>query len=562
MPELRTLPEALMAAAESGESVVFITAAGECRRSYADLQNAAFSVACSLRAHGLRRGDVVALVINDAEQFLTALYGVSVAGFVPASLYPPSTTSELPSYLEQTAAILRASGARAVVTSAALKANFEEMRPGCPELALVLGRDELDAPPEPPRVDVAPGDLAIVQFTSGSTSMPKGIAISHESLSTNVRSIIRGLGVGDGDGDVAVSWLPLFHDMGLIGMALGSLYCRRLCVLMPPQAFVKRPADWLRTMTRYGGTISFAPNFAYDLCVRRVKDRDLDGLDLSRWRVAGCGAEPINPDTLRAFADRFAPVGFSDRAFVPSYGLAEHVVAATLAPRGRPPRVDELDGAALTGDRIARPSRPDAPAISLVACGGALPGHSIRIVDEDGRQQPPRYVGEIMLSGPSVMLGYYKDGALTARAIRDGWLRTGDLGYLADGELFVCGRLKDIIIVNGRKYHPQDVEWAVDQVAGVRRGRVVAFGTAGESGRERVIVVAEPSGTTTQAELVEAIRRRVGDACGLYVDEVVLVPSGTIGRTTSGKVQRADVKSRYERGGLVPAFSDGAGAPA
>jgi fatty-acyl-CoA synthase len=288
----------------------------------------------------------------------------------------------------------------------------------------------------------------------------------------------------------------------------------------------------------------------------------MDGLDLSSWRVAGCGAEPIHAATLRAFADKFAPVGFSDRAFLPSYGLAEHVVAATIAPRGRELRVDEVDADGLTDERVARPVRSGGHIATIVGCGAPLRGHALRIVDEAGQERPPRHVGEITLAGPSVMLGYYKDGDATARAIRGGWLYTGDLGYIADGELFVCGRLKDIIIVHGRKYHPQDVEWAVDQIGGIRRGRVVAFGTADTGGRDRVVVVAEPSGTMAPQDLVDAIRRRVGDVCGLYVDEVVLVPSGTIGRTTSGKVQRADAKSRYERGELAGAYSDRAGTPA
>jgi fatty-acyl-CoA synthase len=562
MRDIRTLPEALARAAETDEGVVFLAPDGERRQTYAAIQESSYRVARSLLESGLKRGDVVALVINEAEPFLTALFGASMAGVVPASLYPPSAVGELPGYLEQTAAILRASGARAVVTSPALKPGFEALQRTCPDLSLVLVRDELEAPAVPPDRPVRPEDIAFVQFTSGSTSVPKGIALTHDSVSTNVQAIVGPSGLAIGPGDVALSWLPLFHDMGLVGMAFGALYSRRPCVLMPPPMFVKRPAEWLRAMTRYSGTVSFAPNFAYDLCVRRVKDRDLEGLDLSRWRVAGCGAEPIHAATLKAFADKFAPVGFSDRAFLPSYGLAEHVVAATFSRRGRPPRVETVDAEGLTGARVARLAAPNDPSVALVCCGTPFPGHAVRIVDDEGRELPPRHVGHITLAGPSVMLGYYKDEALTARTIRDGWLYTGDLGYLADGELFVCGRVKDIIIVHGRKYHPQDLEWAVDQLPGVRRGRVVAFGTTHGDGRERVVVMVEPNGTSEPADLVDAIRRRVGDLCGLYVDEVLLVPSGTVSRTTSGKVQRAAAKARYERGELTPAFSDRAGTPA
>jgi fatty-acyl-CoA synthase len=337
--------------------------------------------------------------------------------------------------------------------------------------------------------------------------------------------------------------------MGLVGMAIGALYSGTPCVLLTPQAFVKRPAEWLRAVTRYRGSISFAPNFAYDLCVRRVKD--LSGLDLSSWRVAGCGAEPIHPSTLAAFAEKFAPVGFRGTSFLTCYGLAEHVLGATFPPRGRAPRTERVSADDLTAHRVAVPYEGPGLAVSLVSCGSALPGHRIQITGENGEPLPDKHVGQILLAGPSVMLGYYRQEALTDQTLRDGWLHTGDLGYLSDGELFVCGRAKDVIIVHGRKYHPQDLEWAVDGVAGVRRGRVVAFGATQHGRADRVVIVVEPSGTVAGDELTDAIRREIGNLFGLYVDEVALVPSGTVGRTTSGKVQRAATKARYERRELV-----------
>jgi fatty-acyl-CoA synthase len=321
---------------------------------------------------------------------------------------------------------------------------------------------------------------------------------------------------------------------------------------MPAPVFVKRPAEWLRAITRFRGTVSFAPNFAYDLCVRRVKARDLDGLDLSSWRIAGCGAEPIHRQTLDAFAEMFAPVGFRATSFLPSYGLAEHVLAATFPPRERRLRSEAVSVSALAERRVVASAGAD-NTVTLVSCGQALPDHHVRIAGEDGRALPERQVGEILLAGPSVMAGYYGQAELTARTIRDGWLHTGDLGYMSDGELFVCGRAKDIIIVNGRNYHPQDLEWAVDDLPGVRRGRVVAFGVVAHGRSDRVVIVAEPSGTTAADVIVDAVRRRIGDLFGLYVDDVALVPGGTVGRTTSGKVQRAATKASYERGELVNA---------
>ena len=262
-----------------------------------------------------------------------------------------------------------------------------------------------------------------------------------------------------------MSWLPLYHDMGLVGMALGPVYSARPAVLMTPQTFVKRPAEWLKAITRHRGTVSFAPNFAYDLVVRRVKDRDLDGLDLSCWRVAGCGAEPIHPPTLAAFAERLAPAGFRATSFSRATAWPSTCSRRRFRRADRPRSEDVLGRRPGRAARLT-PWKGDGPSVALVSCGRALPGHAIRIVGEDGRALADREVGEIALAGPSVMLGYYKQDALTAQTIRDGWLHTGDLGYLSDGELFVCGRAKDIIIVNGRKYHPQDLEWAVDDLAG------------------------------------------------------------------------------------------------
>jgi fatty-acyl-CoA synthase len=554
MTRLRTLPDALADAAGSGEGYVFAGAAAETRRSYAEIHQASRAAAAAFHGLGLGRGDLVALVVDEAEGFLTTLFGASIAGLIPASLYPPSTSTDRARYLAATAGILRRSRARAVVTSDRRAADFEDLRSSCPDLEVVVTPEALAAPcaigSGRPALNVSLDDIAFVQFTSGSTSAPKGVAVTHRSLAANIAAINGPAGLASSASDSAVSWLPLSHDMGLVGMALGALYCARPAVLLTPHAFAKRPIDWLRAISRHRATVSFAPNFAYDLCVRRLKARDLEGLDLSRWRVAGCGGEPIHAPTLEAFADTFRAVGFRAVSFLPSYGLAEHVLAATFARRDRPIRVEHVSRDDMAAGAVAVPHGAEGARVSLVSCGWALPGHQIRIVDENGRELPERAIGEITLAGPSVMRGYYGDEALTAQTVRDGWLHTGDLGYLADGELFVCGRLKDIVIANGRKYHPQDLEWAVDDLAGIRRGRVVAFATGRAGSADRVVIVLEPSGTVAADLLAQSIRQRIVDVCGLYVDEVVLVPSGAIGRTTSGKVQRLATKARYERGEL------------
>lgn len=560
MPPIRTLPRALAAAAEGDAAYVFVGLGAETRRSYAQMYTASLRVSAGLRALGLGRDDLIAIVIGDSEQFLTALFGASMAGVIPASLYPPATTSDLRRYLEATAAIVRSCKARAVVTSTGLQPHLAALRAVCPDLMFVVSCDALDAEPSGHCVAVSADDIAFVQFTSGSTSTPKGVVVTHRNLSANIEAFSGPAGVGSSPSDCAVSWLPMYHDMGLVGMAIGAVYGSLSAVLLTPQAFVKRPVDWLRAISRHRGTVSFAPNFAYDLAARRVKDTDLDGLDLSCWRVAGCGAEPIQAPTLGAFADKFRTTGFRATSFLPSYGLAEHVLAATVAPRGRQLRLEHLSADDLSTRGVAtRVPSSHRNRVTLVSCGPALPGHRIRISDEQGHAMPERSIGEVSLAGPSVTPGYYKDDALTAGSVRNGWLQTGDLGYLSDGELFVCGRIKDVIIVNGRKHHAEDLEWSLDDVAGIRHGRVAAFGTASPGRSERAVIVVEPNGTVPADVLTAVIRRRIAEFWGLLIDDVVLVRRGMIERTTSGKVRRAATRSRYERGELEMAAGDQTG---
>jgi fatty-acyl-CoA synthase len=583
MIELRTLPGALAAAARTDQGFRFLSgdrvssderaATAErlgsgsrvTARPYRAIFTSALGIASTLIASGLRPGDLVVIVIDAAEEFLTTFFGVSLAGTVPAPLSPPPSPHDAERCIEVAATVVRASGARAVATTAALADAFERLRPTCPSLSYVFTSENPQAPSSIALPPISLDDIALVQFTSGSTSSPKGVVISHRSLCENIDAINGPAGLASSGTDSAVSWLPLYHDMGLIGMALGPVYCGRPAVLMPPAMFVKRPVEWLRAISRYRGTISFAPSFAYDLCVRRVKDADIEGLDLSCWRVAGCGAEPIHGPTLAAFAEKFGQVGFRATSFLPSYGLAEHVLAASFGVRGRLPRVERISADHLARRRIAVPAPPDGhvdsssdagdgPAVEIVSCGRSLPGHQLAIIDQDGRALPPRHVGEIALAGPSVMRGYYRDEARTGEVIKAGWLRTGDLGYVDDDELFVCGRIKDIIIIYGRKYHPQDLEWAVDSLPGVRRGRVVALGAPGlERGVDRVVIVLEPAGAVSPDVLADAVRRRVFAVCGVYVDEVLIVPGGTISRTTSGKVRRVATRACYERGELTVA---------
>jgi fatty-acyl-CoA synthase len=560
----RTFAQALDDAAAGPGAFVFVGSDGrETVTPHSVLRDSALALGGALRDRGLEPGDCVALVIPEADGFLTAFAGASVAGLVPMPLVYPADASQFDAYREKVAPLLRLARARAVVTTARLLPLLRSLPAAAPSIRFVAAVDELTGPALAKPEHVDGDDVALLQFTSGSTSQPKGVVLTHANLAANVHAIGGPAGLGFGPQDVGVSWLPLFHDMGLIGQGLSTVYFGRWTVLLSPMAFLKRPVEWLRAITRHRGTVSFAPNFAYEMCVRRVKEAELDGLDLSSWRVAGCGAEPIQAATLEAFAAKFAPVGFRASSLVPAYGLAEHTLAVSLAPLARGLRVDTVHGSELAGSRRAVPCAADAPDASrLVACGGPFPGHRLRVADARGRPVGERIVGEILVSGPSVMRGYLSGSEATGQVVRDGWLATGDLGYVADGELYVCGRRKETIIVGGRNYFPHDLESAVDGAPGVRPGGVAAFSATSPGHPDRAVVVVETHGEVPDDALQAEVRRRVLQATGLAVDEIVLAPKGTIARTSSGKLRRAELRERYAAGTLIHQNGPVNGGPA
>jgi acyl-CoA synthetase (AMP-forming)/AMP-acid ligase II len=396
----------------------------------------------------------------------------------------------------------------------------------------------------------------MLQFTSGSTARPKGVVLTHGNLVANSIAIVtEGLAVRDGDH--CVSWLPLYHDMGLIGFVVAALVGTVPTTYIPTTLFLRRPAIWLRILSRHKGTMTYAPNFAYALAAAKVRPEDVADIDLSSVRVAGCGAEPIQAETLRAFLARYGSVGFREEAFVPSYGMAESSLGIAFG-EGIPAErlllrdLTEEQRAVVADDAV------DDLTVELVGCGTPFSGHALRIVStETGEDLPPRYVGEIVVKGPSVTSGYFRDPVQTRAVLsEDGWLRTGDLGYQNEaGQLFVCGRVRDLIIVNGRNFYPQDVEWATASVEGVRLGSVVAFGVPSRDGATEGAVVVAESKLWRQPEqrerLIAEVRGAVQRMVGLPLDEVVLVPSRTIPKTTSGKVQRARTRSLYLSGTLL-----------
>ena len=516
---------------------------------YDALFNDALQIAGALHARGLAPGDRVALVVPEVADFVRTFFGISAAGLVPVPLCPPAQAGDLATFARQSQHILSASRAGAVIASASIAPLLED---GPADRATrILTVDDLragDALEEP--VPASPDATALLQFTSGSTAAPKGVMLSHANLAANVAAITGPCGLDVRPTDVGVSWLPLYHDMGLIGMLLSAVYSRADTTIMSPVLFLKRPTAWLEAISTYRATVSFAPNFAYELCVRRVKPSQIDALDLSSWRVAGCGAEPIRSDALAAFAERFAGAGFRASSFLACYGLAEHSLAVTFAPNGI--TVDTVDADALVRRSTAAPSVDDsAQVVRLVSCGRAFPDHEVRIVDDAGVEVPERHVGAIIARGPSVMQGYFEDPAATAETLRDGWLHTGDIGYMAGGELFVCGRTKDLIIRQGRKYHPPDLESAIAGLPGLRPSGVVVFGISRLSAPDEVVAVLEARASAAADDVVDQVRRRVRETAGLELDRVVIAPPGTIPRTTSGKVRRAETRDRLEAGTLT-----------
>jgi acyl-CoA synthetase (AMP-forming)/AMP-acid ligase II len=538
--------------------------------SYTALERASARYGGALQALGLKKGDRVALICPTNEDFVLCFFGAIRAGVIPVPIYPPLGLGQLQSYLDNTRHIVAKSGARALVTTAQIKRLLGTVQASAPALEQIVAVEAIRESLEPLKgVKLEPDDVAFLQFTSGSTSRPKGVTLTHANLLANVKCIMHD-GLRMSKEDVGVSWLPLYHDMGLIGFVIAPVVCRTPIAFLPPLLFLKRPVTWFQAMTRHKGSIAYAPNFAFALCVKRIRERDLEGIDLSSWRVAGCGAEPIRPETLEAFADSFAKVGFSKTALLPSYGMAESSLAISFTELGEGVKTLSIDGETLWAESTVKKVAPeDERAIRLVSCGPRFPLHDIAIfAPEDETSAAPLAegrVGEVRIKGPSVMPGYWEDAERTRETFADGWLKTGDLGFLDEGRVYICGRSKEVIILNGRNYYPQDIEWEASTVAGVRKGNVIAFGARDPSGverdRERVVVAFEcqdvPKGTdarelaTQKQPLAQAVRKAVQEGMGLVLDDVLPLAPGVLPKTSSGKLQRAKTRDLYEAGELT-----------
>jgi acyl-CoA synthetase (AMP-forming)/AMP-acid ligase II len=512
----------------------------------------------------------VGVVFPTDPGFFDAFFGVLLAGAVPVPLYPPVRLGRLEEYHRRTAALLAAAGARLVLADRRVRRILGETIAGArPELGCVT-LDDLPAPAagfRPPAV--SPEALALVQFSSGTTVEPKPVALSHRALMAQTVALDSLWPAILAERPTGVSWLPLYHDMGLIGCILPALHLPSVVTLIPPEAFVARPAIWLRTLSRYRATISPAPNFAYGLALHKVRDEELEGVDLSAWRVALNGAETVAPGVLRAFRERFARWGLAAEALTPVYGLSEAALAVTFSDLGRPFTATRFERDALVREGTARPAPAEAPARELVSVGRPLPGFEVRVLAQgpaegpgravpgEAEPLPPGRVGRLWVRGPSLMDGYLGRPRETAEALVGGWLDTGDLGFLHDGELYLAGRAKDIVILRGRNHAPEEIEHVVAEVPGVRRGCAVAVSHLPEGAEEEALLVLVESarrlaGGEARRRLAAACGRAVLGATGLSPQRVEVLEPGTLPRTSSGKLRRGEALALYLAGELHP----------
>ncbi len=520
--------------------------------SYRALWDGAIGYAAALTRAGLQRGQMVAIMLPTCKEYLFSFYGVLLAGGVPVPLYPPARLTTIEDHMTRHVGILKSAGAAIMITVPEAKALAYLLRAQVESLRLVLVPADLEKFPAEKfnPVHGKPGEMGFLQYTSGSTGSPKGVVLSHANLMANVRAM--GAAVNANPGDVFVSWLPMYHDLGLIGANFTTLVLGFPVVLMSPLAFLSRPVSWMRAIHRHRGTISGGPNFSFELCLRRIADEDMQGIDLSSWRFAFNAAEPVSPETIVAFEKRFSKFGLRNNVISPSYGLAESSVGVAITTPGVHWRADRLDRDLFTRSGEAIEAKPDDPSpLVVIGCGTAIPGHDMRVVDGAGMELPDRHEGLLQFRGPSSTSGYYRNPDATKTLFAGEWLNTGDRAYLSEGMLFLTGREKDIIIRGGRNISPYELEQAVGNLAGIRRGCVAVFGSRDAvTGTERVVVLAEMRDPDDARH--DDLRRMINDIAvtllGAPADDIVLAPPATVPKTSSGKIRRVAAREFYERG--------------
>lgn len=549
-----SLRNALRAAALKQSGVTFVDLKeGEQTLKWREIYDRARRVAGRLAQLGVRPQDRVALVLSTGPDFLDAFFGVSLAGAVPVPLAPPQRLGRLDEFHAATARMLQVCGARLVLTDERVRrllgVAVATASPvlGCHTVESMRSSEavfEIDAPAEA---------VAVIQFSSGSTVDPKPVALTQANLMAQLASIDQMLPPPKEGKRVGACWLPMHHDMGLIGCLLGAMYQGITLVMLAPEHFLARPSLWLRAISRHRVTVSAAPSFAYALCLKRISDHELEGVDLSRWSYALNGAEPVSVGVLEAFAERFSKWGFRRAAQMPVYGMAEASLGVTFTPPGASPRWLQVDPA-----ELARHGRVVEGGRRVASVGRPMPGVEVVVRDDEGDEVAERRLGRIWVRSPSVMAGYFGDVEGTARALVDGWLDTGDLGFVDEDELFVTGRAKDVVVIRGANHAPQEFEECLEGIEGLRTGCAVAVGFVPDSddGRqeegEELLILAERSSERPEAALVEDIRNAVLQRTGIRPRTIRLLPPGTLPRTTSGKLRRSEALRQYQAGELRP----------
>ena len=518
--------------------------------SWAEIYACARKRAGQLQTRGIGPGDRVAVLAFTSRAMIESLLAISMCGAAIVVMPLPLRLSSEDAFVAMTRARLSASGAGLLLLDEFFTAHYEPGESDPP----AVGLDELTTGSDTFNdVTVSGEELAVLQFTSGSTQNPRAVRLPHRAIVNNMWSMSQGLETGTDE--VVVSWLPLYHDMGLIGTLLTPAALPMGLTISAPQAFLSRPAMWMEAASEFRATIICAPNFGYALATRSLKRAS--GLDLSSIRAALCGAEPVSLDTMQQFREVALGFGLGENALLPVYGLAETTLAVTFPGIADPLRSDTVDRALLEKGERAEPAA-SGDTKRVVGLGHPLRGIALRVVDDTGAECTDRMVGEILVATNAVMDGYDNHPEATADALRDGWLHTGDLGYLVDGELFVCGRKKDLIIVGGRNIWPEDVEEAAHEVPGVRAGNAIAFGVASGRERESLVLVAETRSDAEQAvATASAVASVVKDRIGLAPREVLMLEAGALPKTSSGKLQRNLCRQWYLDGAIEPIAAHG-----
>ncbi len=543
------LATALDYAARGDTGINFFDGRGELEHvlTYRDLRDEAHRLGRKLLSLGVGRGDRVAIVAETDPMFHRVFFAAQYAGLLPVALPAGVQLGAHDAYVAQLRRMLQGCGAAVAVAPHTHIAFLREAADGLSGLHVGTVDDfdavaESQAELQPLRSD----EPAYLQYTSGSTRFPRGVEITQASVMNNLREIAEE-GLHLGSTDRFVSWLPLYHDMGLVGFVLLPVAAQLSVDLLAPRTFAMRPRLWLKIISESRGTVSSSPPFGYALCAKRLRPSDTDRYDLSCWRAACVGAERIQPKALRDFAAALAPAGFSADSFVPCYGMAECALAVTFAPLGEGIDIDRVDKHAMADQLVAEPAGADGDALEFVDCGAVMPSYDLAIRDAAGNDLPDRRCGRVCLRGPSVMRGYYRDPAATAEVLDDeGWLDTGDIGYRIGNHLYVTARSKDVIIINGRNIWPQDLEHLADDLPGVRHGNVVAFAAPSPLGDDLAVLVVECRERDPEKRhaLVVALETAVRGHFGIhsYID---LVPPGTLPRTSSGKLARSRTKQEF-----------------